>query len=75
MDSHNLSLLEGAGGLRRERVPGGLGQAQLAAGVSNESGGGVVRNVCGKTVEEEVNFPAGLSKKLTFLLDSTPQKS
>src|SRR5256884_3441223 len=28
MDSHNLSLLEGARGLRRERLPGSFGQAQ-----------------------------------------------
>jgi hypothetical protein len=75
MDSHNLSLLDGAGGVRRERLPGGVGQAQLTAGGSNESGGGAVRNVCGKTVEEEVNFPVGLSKKSNFLLDSAPQKS
>jgi hypothetical protein len=34
-----------------------------------------VRNMCGKTVEEEVNFPAGLSKKSNFLLDSAAQKS
>jgi hypothetical protein len=46
------------------RLPGCPGQAQLTAGGSNESGGGVVRNVCGKTVEEEVNFPAGLLKKI-----------
>jgi hypothetical protein len=26
-------------------------------------------------VEEEVNFPVGLSKKSNFLLDSAPQKS
>src|SRR6266566_8978079 len=45
MDSYYLSLLEGARGLRRERLPGGLGQAQLAAGGSNQ-GGGIVRNVC-----------------------------
>src|SRR6266478_8240028 len=45
MDSYYLSLLEGAGGVRRERLPGGLGQAQLAAGGSNQ-GGGVVRNMC-----------------------------
>jgi hypothetical protein len=31
MDSHNPSLLEGTGGVRRESLPGGLGQAQLAA--------------------------------------------
>jgi hypothetical protein len=31
--------------------------------------------MCGKTVEEEVNFPAGLSKKSNFLLDSAAQKS
>src|SRR5215469_6346773 len=75
MDSHYLSLLERAGGVQRDRLPGGLGQTQLAAGGSNESGRGVVRNVCGKTVEEDVNFLAGLSKKSTFLLDSAPQKS
>jgi DnaJ-class molecular chaperone len=45
MDSYYLSLLEGAGGVRRERLPGGLGQTQLTAGGSNESGR-VVRNVC-----------------------------
>ncbi len=48
MDSHNLSLLEGARGLRRERLPGSLSQAQLAAagtGGTNQ-GGGVVRNMC-----------------------------
>ena len=51
MDSHYLSLLEGAGGVRRERLPGGLGQTQLAAGGSNESGG-VVRNVCANCAGE-----------------------
>src|SRR4029077_11428980 len=45
MDSHNLSLLEGASGLRREHLPGSLSQAQLAAGGSNQ-GVGVVRNMC-----------------------------
>ncbi len=45
MDSHNLSLLEGARGLRRDRLLGGFGQAQLTAGGSNQ-GGGVVRNMC-----------------------------
>jgi hypothetical protein len=45
MDSRYLSLLDGAGGVRRERLPGGLGQAQLAAGRSNQSGG-IVTNGC-----------------------------
>ena len=36
MDSHYLSLLEGAGGVRRKRLPSGLGQTQLAAAGSNE---------------------------------------
>src|SRR6266705_2683515 len=44
MDSHNLSLLEGARGLRRERLPGSLSQAQLATAGSNQ--GGDVRNMC-----------------------------
>src|SRR2546422_1393190 len=70
MDSYYLSLLEGAGGLRRERLPGGLGQTQLAAGGSNESGG-VVRNVFENCAGGGVNFPG----ENQFLLDSTPQKS
>jgi hypothetical protein len=43
MDSCYLSMLEGAGGVRRERLAGGLGQAQLAAGGNNQGG---VKNVC-----------------------------
>src|SRR5207249_5473569 len=69
MDSHNLSLLEGARGLRRERLPGSFGQAQLAAGGSNQ--GGVVRNMC-ETCGGGSEFFLG---KINFLLDSTPQKS
>src|SRR5207244_3446561 len=69
MDSHNLSLLEGARGLRRERLPGSFGQAQLAAGGSNQ--GGVVRNMC-ETCGAGSEFFLG---KINFLLDSTPQKS
>src|ERR1700745_2617329 len=66
MDSHSLSLLEGARGLRRERLPGSFGQAQLAAGGSNQ--GGVVRNMC-EACGEEVNFPWGKSiSYLTALL-------
>src|SRR5262249_46208767 len=44
MDSRYLSMLEGAGGVRRKRLPGGLGQTQLAAGGNDQ--GSVVRNVC-----------------------------
>jgi len=69
MDSHNLSLLEGARGLRREHLPGSFGQAQLAAGGSNQ--GGVVRNMC-ETCGGGGEFSLG---KINFLLDSTPQKS
>src|ERR1700745_3464755 len=70
MDSHSLSLLEGARGLRRERLPGSFGQAQLAAGGSNQ--GGVVRNMC-ETCGEEVNFPWGKSiSYLTALLRNLP---
>src|SRR5215469_10123206 len=72
MDSHYLSLLEGAGGVQRDRLLGCIGQTRLAASGCNESGGGVVRNLCGKTVEQEMNFLAGLSKKSPFLLDSPP---
>src|SRR5947208_777796 len=68
MDSHNLSLLEGARGLRRERLPGSFGQAQLAAGGSNQ--GGVVRNMC-ETCGAGSEFFLG---KINFLLDSTRQK-
>src|SRR6266478_382444 len=70
MDSYYLSLLEGAGGVQRERLPGGLGQTQLAAGGSNESGG-VVRNVFENCAGGGVNFPG----ESQFLLDSIPQKS
>src|SRR6266566_8245835 len=67
MDSYYLSLLEGAGGVRRERLPGGLGQAQLAAGGSNQ-GGGVVRNMC-ETCGEAGEFSQGKSiSYLTALL-------
>src|SRR5207302_9061071 len=70
MDSYYLSLLEGAGVVQRERLPGGLGQTQLAAGGSNESGG-VVRNVFENCAGGGVNFPV----ESQFLLDSIPQKS
>src|SRR6266581_3506596 len=63
MDSYYLSLLEGAGGVRRERLPGGLGQAQLAAGNSNQ-GGGVVRNMC-ETCGEAGEFSRG--KSISYL--------
>ena len=67
MDSHSLSLLEGARSLRRERLPGSLGQAQLAAGGSNQ-GGGVVRNMC-ETCGGGGEFPWGKSiSYLTALL-------
>jgi hypothetical protein len=51
MDSHYLSLLEEASSVRRERLPGGLGQTQLTAAGSNENWRREKRGV--KTVKEE----------------------
>src|SRR5215472_17165450 len=76
MDSGYLSLLEGARGVRRERLPGGPDQTQLTAAGRDEHC--VVRSVC-ENCGGGMNFSGGACRKkshfyVTELLRNLPPR-